>query len=164
MGNRQTQKILPGMEWPRKIGPFSYPKHKNQAKTDKGLRKEDCLVGEKKEFKDRYLSATFNYNGKISLSYFFEDSYFSWKVYDEVRKHSKTIREDRILSDDVNSILNLIKSGNLLNVLKNKRLNIKNLILGLAMEEPDNNKIISSLTSNSRKKLTLPITIVPANI
>ena len=42
------------------------------------------------------------------------------QVYDKVRKHSKTIREDRILSDDVNSILNLIKSGNLLNVLKNK--------------------------------------------
>ena len=41
-------------------------------------------------------------------------------IYDEVRKHSKTIREDRILSDDVNSILKLIKTGSLLNVLKNK--------------------------------------------
>jgi histidine ammonia-lyase len=41
-------------------------------------------------------------------------------VYDEVRKHSQTIKEDRILTDDINSILNLIKSGSLLNVLKNK--------------------------------------------
>ena len=41
-------------------------------------------------------------------------------VYDEVRKHSKEIKEDRVLTDDMNSILNLIKSGSLLNILKNK--------------------------------------------
>ena len=41
-------------------------------------------------------------------------------AYDEVRKHSKVIKEDRILTDDMNSILNLVKSGSLLDIVNNK--------------------------------------------
>ena len=52
----------------------------------------------------------------------------------------------------------------ILKVLKNKRYKIKNLILGLAMEGNDTNKIINSLTGSFRKKLNLPITIVPDKI
>ena len=61
----------------------------------------------------------------------------------------------------------MIKRGDrvetILKVLKNKRYKIKNLILGLAMEGNDTNKIINSLTGSFRKKLNLPITIVPDN-
>ena len=56
--------------------------------------------------------------------------------------------------DKVNTILKLIN---------NKRYKIKNLILGLALEGNDTNKIINSLTGSFRKKLNLPITIVPDN-
>ena len=59
----------------------------------------------------------------------------------------------------------MVKRGDrvetILKVLKNKRYKIKNLILGLAMEGNDTNKIINSLTGSFRKKLNLPITIVP---
>ncbi len=62
-------------------------------------------------------------------------------------------------------IKTMIKRGDrvetILKVLKNKRYKIKNLILGLAMEGNDTNKIINSLTGSFRKKLNLPITIVP---
>ena len=52
----------------------------------------------------------------------------------------------------------------ILKVLNNKKLKIKNLILGLAIDKPENNKIISSLTGNLRKQLSLPITIVPDSL
>ncbi len=59
----------------------------------------------------------------------------------------------------------LIKRGDkvesILKLLNNKRHKIKNLILGLALEGNDTNKIINSLTGSYRKKLNLPITIVP---
>ena len=62
-------------------------------------------------------------------------------------------------------IKTMVKRGDrvetILKVLKNKRYKIKNLILGLAMEGNDTNKIINSLTGSFRKKLNLPITIVP---
>ncbi|MBV69459.1 MAG: hypothetical protein CMJ08_06635 [Pelagibacterales bacterium] len=62
-------------------------------------------------------------------------------------------------------IKTMIKRGDrvetILKVLKNKRYKIQNLILGLAMEGNDTNKIINSLTGSFRKKLNLPITIVP---
>ena len=64
-------------------------------------------------------------------------------------------------------IKTMVKRGDrvetILKVLKNKRYKIKNLILGLAMEGNDTNKIINSLTGSFRKKLNLPITIVPDN-
>ena len=59
----------------------------------------------------------------------------------------------------------MVKRGDrvetILKVLKNKRYKIKNLILGLAMEGNDTNKIINSLTGSFRKNLNLPIIIVP---
>ena len=62
-------------------------------------------------------------------------------------------------------IKTIIKRGDrvetILKVLKNKRYKIKSLILGLAMEGNDTNKIINSLTGSFRKKLNLPITVVP---
>ena len=62
-------------------------------------------------------------------------------------------------------IKTMVKRGDrvetILKVLKNKRYKIQNLILGLAMEGNDTNKIINSLTGSFRKKLNLPITIVP---
>ena len=41
---------------------------------------------------------------------------------------------------------------------------MKNLVLGLAMDKTENNKVISALTGILRKKLTLPIIIVPGKI
>ena len=35
-------------------------------------------------------------------------------------------------------------------------------VVGIAIDKPENNKIISSLTGNLRKQLSLPITIVPS--
>ena len=62
-------------------------------------------------------------------------------------------------------IKTMVKRGDrvetILKVLKNKRYKIQNLILGLALEGNDTNKIINSLTGSFRKKLNLPITIVP---
>ena len=62
-------------------------------------------------------------------------------------------------------IKTMVKRGDrvetILKVLKNKRYKIQNLILGLAMEGNDTNKIINSLTGSFRKKLNLPITVVP---
>ena len=62
-------------------------------------------------------------------------------------------------------IKTMVKRGDrvetILKVLKNKRYKIKNLILGLSMEGNDTNNIINSLTGSFRKKLNLPITIVP---
>ena len=64
-------------------------------------------------------------------------------------------------------IKTMVKRGDrvetILKVLKNKRYKIQNLILGLALEGNDTNKIINSLTGSFRKKLNLPITIVPDN-
>ena len=74
------------------------------------------------------------------------------------------------MSDDIKksysfNVKTLIKRGEklevILKILNNKRLKIRNLILGLAIDKPENNKIISSLTGNLRKQLSLPITIVP---
>ena len=66
------------------------------------------------------------------------------------------------------NVKTLIKRGEklevILKILNNKRLKIRNLILGLAIDKPENNKIISSLTGNLRKQLSLPITIVPVNL
>ena len=51
-----------------------------QTKSDKYFMiANHSLVSILKEYEDRYLSLTFNYKGKASLSYFFEDEYYSWK-------------------------------------------------------------------------------------
>ena len=65
-------------------------------------------------------------------------------------------------------VKSILKKGEiidiLIEVLKNKRYKITNLVLGLAMENQESNKIIGSMTSSLRKKLTLPIIIVPGNL
>ena len=114
--------------------------------------------------------------GLILLYVIEEENFRHWKGVENIMRkeqveQAKEVLGKHILYIEKNFLLkvkSLIKKGDkletILSVLKNKKLNIKNLILGLAMDEPDNNKIISSLTSNLRKKLTLPITIVPGNI
>ena len=61
-----------------------------------------------------------------------------------------------------------IKTGEkleiLIRTLNEQRPKVKNLVLGLAMDKIENNKVISSLTGILRKKLTLPIIIVPGKI
>jgi hypothetical protein len=65
-------------------------------------------------------------------------------------------------------IKSYIKAGEkleiLIKTLNGKRPKVKNLVLGLAMDKIENNKVISSLTGVLRKKLTLPIIIVPGKI
>ena len=72
---------------------------------------------------------------------------------------------DEIKNNYKLNIKTMVKRGDrvetILKVLKNKRYKIKNLILGLAMEGNDTNKIINSLTGSFRKNLNLPIIIVP---
>ncbi len=149
---------------------------------NKMLNKDNLLicVDESEEF-----LAAMNYACKIAkqdkcglilLYVIEEESFRHWKGVESIMRkeqneQAKEVLNKYILYIEENYSLKVkahIKRGDkmetILNVLKNKRLNIKNLILGLAIEEPDNNKIISSLTSNLRKKLTLPITIVPGNI
>ena len=66
------------------------------------------------------------------------------------------------------NVKSYIKTGEklevLLDTLNGKRPKIKNLVLGLAMDKIENNKVISSLTGILRRKLTLPIIIVPGKI
>ena len=117
-----------------------------------------------------------NNYGLILLYIIEEENFRHWKGVESIMreeqksqakevldKHLKYIRENYSLNT-TSQIKRGEKLEMILKVLNNKKLNIKNLILGLAMDDPENNKIISSLTSNLRKKLTLPITIVPGNI
>ena len=65
-------------------------------------------------------------------------------------------------------IKNIIKRGEkvekLIEVFNDKKLNINKVVLGLSLHESDTNKIIGSLTGGSRRKLSLPITIVPGKV
>jgi hypothetical protein len=90
---------------------------------------------------------------------------------EEQKDQAKEILNKYLVYIKENYSLNIkthIKRGEklevILNVINNKKLKIRNLILGLAIDKPENNKIISSLTGNLRKRLPLPITIVPASI
>ena len=80
-----------------------------------------------------------------------------------LNKYIKIIKEKHKIQ-----VKSFIKTGEklevLIKIINNKRLKVKNLVLGLAMDKIENNKIISSLTGISRKKLTLPIIIVPGRI
>tara|TARA_E500000178_G_scaffold353277_1_gene418737 strand:- start:303 stop:764 length:462 start_codon:yes stop_codon:yes gene_type:complete len=66
------------------------------------------------------------------------------------------------------TIKNIIKRGEkvdkIIEVLNDEKIKINILILGLSLLESDTNKIISSLTGSFRRKLSLPITIVPGKI
>ena len=110
----------------------------------------------------------------IILLYIIQDENFRhWKGVETIMQEEQKTKAKELLDMHLTAIKNtyklkiktLVKRGDrvdtILKVLKNKRYKIKNLILGLAMEGNDTNKIINSLTGSFRKKLNLPITIVP---
>ena len=113
---------------------------------------------------------------KLILLYIMEVANFRhWKGVETIMQEEQKTKAKELLDIHLTEIKNkyklkiktLVKRGDrvdtILKVLKNKRYKIKNLILGLAMEGNDTNKIINSLTGSFRKKLNLPITIVPDN-
>jgi len=90
---------------------------------------------------------------------------------EEQKNEGKEVLDKYILFIEKNyklPVKSYIKTGEKLDILissiNHKRYKVKNLVLGLAMDKVENNKIISSLTGNMRKKLTLPIIIVPGKI
>ena len=117
-----------------------------------------------------------NKAGLILLYVIEEENFRHWKgvesiMREEQKDQAKEILNKYLVNIKENYSLNVkthIKRGEklevILKVLNNNRLKIRNLILGLAIDNPENNKIISSLTGNLRKQLSLPITIVPGNL
>ena len=113
----------------------------------------------------------------IILLYIIQDENFRhWKgveniMREEQKSEAKEVLEKYKIFIKDNYKINVksyIKTGEklevLLNTLNGKRPKIKNLVLGLAMDKIENNKVISSLTGILRRKLTLPIIIVPGKI
>ena len=113
----------------------------------------------------------------IMLLYVVQDENFRhWKgveniMREEQKNEAKEVLEKYIkyIKDNYKlHVKSYIKTGDKLDVLiktlNGKRPKIKNLVLGLAMDKIENNKVISSLTGILRKKLTLPIIIVPGKI
>ena len=117
-----------------------------------------------------------NKTGIILLYVIEAEKFRHWKGVESIMKKEQENDAKEILSSYLETIVlkykiktkTIIKRGEkidiLIKTLNNKRYKITNLILGLAMEETSSNKIIGSLTSGFRKKLTLPITIVPGNM
>ena len=110
----------------------------------------------------------------LILLYIIEIANFRhWKGVETIMQEEQKSKAKELLNihlDEIKKnyklkIKTMVKRGDrvetILKVLKNKRYKIKNLILGLALEGNDTNKIINSLTGSFRKKLNLPITIVP---
>ena len=113
----------------------------------------------------------------LTLLYIIETANFRhWKgveniMREEQKNEAKEVLEKYITYIKDNYKLHVksyIKTGEKLDVLiktlNGKRPKVKNLVLGLAMDKIENNKVISSLTGILRKKLTLPIIIVPGKI
>ena len=113
----------------------------------------------------------------LILLYIIETANFRhWKgveniMREEQKNEAKEVLEKYITYIKDNYKLHVksyIKTGEKLDVLiktlNGKRPKVKNLVLGLAMDKIENNKVISSLTGILRKKLTLPIIIVPGKI
>ncbi|MDA9559064.1 universal stress protein [Alphaproteobacteria bacterium] len=117
-----------------------------------------------------------NKSGLILLYVIEEENFRHWKGVENIMREEQKDQAKEILNKYLTDIKKsysfdvktLVKRGEkleiILKVLNNKRLKIRNLILGLAIDKPENNKIISSLTGNLRKQLSLPITIVPGII
>lgn len=136
-------------------------------------------VDESDEFKSALEYACVNAQKQkinLILLYVIEIANFRhWKGVETIMQEEQKTKAKELLDIHLTEIKNkyklkiktLVKRGDrvgtILKVLKNKRYKIKNLILGLAMEGNDTNKIINSLTGSFRKKLNLPITIVPDN-
>jgi len=138
------------------------------------------LVDDSAEFLDamRYACdlATADSLGILLLYILQEEKFRHWKgvesiMREEQKNEGKEVLDKYILFIEKNyklPVKSYIKTGEKLDILissiNNKRYKVKNLVLGLAMDKVENNKIISSLTGNMRKKLTLPIIIVPGKI
>ena len=113
----------------------------------------------------------------IILLYVIElESFRHWKGVENIMRKEQQQKAKEIIAKYIEMIditynlqtKSILKKGpiidTLINVIKNKRYKVSNLVLGLAMENQESNKIIGSMTSSLRKKLTLPITIVPGNL
>ena len=113
----------------------------------------------------------------IILLYIIQDENFRhWKGVENIMRQEQENEAKEVLEKYITYIKNnyklhvksYIKAGEKLEVLiktlNGKRPKVKNLVLGLAMDKIENNKVISSLTGIFRKKLTLPIIIVPGKI
>ena len=113
----------------------------------------------------------------IILLYIIQDENFRhWKGVENIMREEQKNKAKEVLEKYITYINNnyklhvksYIKTGEKLDVLikalNGKRPKVKNLVLGLAMDKIENNKVISSLTGILRKKLTLPIIIVPGKI
>ena len=113
----------------------------------------------------------------IILLYIIQDENFRhWKGVENIMREEQKSEAKEVLDKYISYIKNnyklnvksYIKTGEKLEVLiktlNGKRPKVKNLVLGLAMDKIENNKVISSLTGILRKKLTLPIIIVPGKI
>ena len=134
-------------------------------------------VDESKEFiaalKYACRNAKKNKMGLILLYVIESESFRHWKGVETIMRKEQEEQGKEILAKYLNMVNNkykikvksILKKGEiidtLINVLKYKRYKITNLVLGLAIENQASNKIISSLTSSYRKKLKIPITIVP---
>ena len=113
----------------------------------------------------------------IILFYVIElENFRHWQGVENIMQKEQENKAKSILKKFKNIILkkynlkikNIIRTGDkvekLIEVFDDEKLSISQLILGLSLQESDTNRIISSLTGSSRRKLSLPITIVPGNI
>lgn len=118
-----------------------------------------------------------NENLGIILLFIIEGENFRhWKGVESIMKEEKKDEAKEVLDKYITlikdkykiQVKSFIKTGEklevLIKIMNNRKFRVKNLVLGLAMDKIENNKIISSLTGVSRKKLTLPIIIVPGKI
>ena len=113
----------------------------------------------------------------IILFYVIElENFRHWQGVENIMQKEQENKAKSILKKFKNKILkkynlkikNIIRTGDkvekLIEVFDDEKLSISQLILGLSLQESDTNRIISSLTGSSRRKLSLPITIVPGKI
>ena len=153
------------------------PKKVNVKKEKKFLL---VYVDESNEFLEAMIHAcniAKNENLGIILLFIIESENFRhWKGVESIMRAEKKDEAKEVLEKYIKlikskykiQVKSFIKTGEklevLIKIMNNKNLRVKNLVLGLAMDKIENNKIISSLTGISRKKLTLPIIIVPGKI
>ena len=137
-------------------------------------------VDESNEFLEAMMHAcniAKNENLGIILLFIIEGENFRhWKGVESIMKEEKKDEAKEVLDKYITlikdkykiQVKSFIKTGEklevLIKIMNNRKFRVKNLVLGLAMDKIENNKIISSLTGVSRKKLTLPIIIVPGKI
>ena len=153
-------------------------------KKNKGVKNEKnnllIFVDESAEYLDAMIYACEvaekNKNNIILLYVIEEENFRHWKGVEKIMRDEQKDKAKEILDKHTSYIKNsfnfevksFVKTGEkldeLLKFINTKRYKIKNLVLGLAMDKAENNRIISLLTSNFRKKLTLPIIIVPGKI